>query len=140
MRKAWAPVLLLTSGTAADAASRSPRAVVEASLAAINRHDAVALAALYADDAVVIASDSCRPSIGPAGVRAGHEALVKAMPDLTMEGTEWVVEGDRVAVLLTARSKALAPDGQMTLADFLTVSNGRIVRDVTIYNPGRACR
>jgi uncharacterized protein (TIGR02246 family) len=129
------PLALMTA-----AVDTSPRAVVEATLAAINRHDAAALASLYADDAVVIASDSCTPSIGPEPVRRGHEALIRTMPDLTVEATDWVVEGDRVAILFTARSKALGPGGTMTLADFLTVRNGKIVRDVTIFNPGQPCR
>lgn len=128
----------LVPGTAM--AAETPRATVEAMIAAIDRHDATALAALYSDDAVVIASDSCKPSIGPENVRKGHEALVRAMPDLRVTATDWVVDGDRVAILFTAKSKALGPTGETTLADFLTVKDGKIVRDVTIFNPGEPCR
>jgi len=137
-----APLLLLGSlaTPVAAAAPVAPRAVVEATLAAINRHDATALASYYADDAVIIASDSCAPSKGPEAVRTGHEALIKAMPDLSVEATDWVVEGEHVAILFTARSKALGPTGATTLADFFTVRNGKIVRDVTIFNPGQPCR
>lgn len=132
--------LLLTAGSSRVQRGQTPRAVAEAMVAAIDRHDAAALAALYAEDAVVTASDSCKSSIGPEAVRKGHEALVRAMPDLRLAATDWVVSGDRVAVLLTARSKALGPSDEMVLADFLTVRNGRIIRDVTIFNPGEPCR
>lgn len=118
---------------------RSPRAAVEASLAAINRHDADALAALYSEFAEVYTSDACKPTVGPDAVRKGHEALIATMPDLSIEPTEWVVEGTHVAVLFTARSKAF-PGGEMQLADFLTVRNGKIVKDVTLFNAGGPCR
>ncbi len=125
--------------TAAPTATPSPRAVVEATFAAINAHDAVALAALYAPDAVSISSDTCKPSIGPEAVRIGHEALVKAMPDLRVEPTDWIVDGDRVAVLFTAHSKGLGPSGMARFGDFFTVRNGKVVRDETIFNPGEPC-
>jgi len=136
------PTLLLSSVAAPLSAepATTPRAVVEATLAAINRHDAAALASYYAEDAVIIASDSCAPSKGPEAVRVGHEALIKAIPDLSVEATDWVVEGEHVAILFTAHGKALGPTGTMTLADFFTVKNGKIVRDVTIFNPGQPCR
>lgn len=136
-------ILLLAAAalsTAAAPPGASPRATVEGVLAAINRHDAAGLAAFYAADAVVIESDACQPGTGPDYVRTGHEQLIAAMPDLSVEATDWVVEGDRVAILFTAHSKALGPTGQTTLADFFTVRDGKIVRDVTIFNPGAPCR
>ena len=64
---------------------------------------------------------------------------MQAMPDLAVDATDWVVDGDRVAIVFIARSKALA-GGVMQLADFFTVRNGKIVRDVTIFNAGAACK
>ena len=132
-------VALIASSSVRAAETPSPRAVVEATFAAVNRHDATALAALYADDAVIVSSDSCKDMIGPKSVRAGHEALIKAMPDLRDEVTDWIVEGNRVAVLFTAHSKSLGPTGKMQLADIFTVKNGKIIRDVTIFNSGAPC-
>ncbi len=122
------------------AAHASPRSVVEASFAAANRHDAAAMASFYAADAVVVSSGECRPQIGPEAVRAGHEALFKAMPDLRFAPQTWVEQGDRVALIFVARSRALAGSGERTFADFFTVRRGRIVRDVTVFNAGRPCR
>ena len=124
---------------ATTTATAAPRAVVEEMLATINRHDAKALAALYADDAVSISSDSCKPVIGPEPVRQNHETLLASMPDLRVAATDWVVDGDHVAILFTAYSKALGPSGEMRFADFLTVKAGKIVRDVTMFNPGEPC-
>jgi hypothetical protein len=131
--------LMLGGATDLTPIVRSPRAAVEASLAAINRHDADALAALYSEFAEVYASDACKPTVGPDAVRKGHEALMATMPDLSVEPTEWVVDGAHVAVLFTARSKAF-PGGEMQLADFFTVRNGKIVKDVTVFNAGGPCK
>ena len=133
-------IVLIAPSAPATASSMNPQAVVARVFAAINAHDATALAALYASDAVSISSDTCKPSIGPEPVRIGHEALIKAMPDLRVAVTEWVVDGEHVAVQFTAYSKALGPTGQAMFGDFLTVKNGKITRDVTLFNPGEPCR
>lgn len=125
--------------TPAIAAPKEPRAVVQATIDAINAHDAVALSKLYASDAVLTSSDTCKPQIGPEAVRKGHETLIAMMPDLRLEVTDWAVDGDTVAILMTAHAKALGPTGQMQMSDFLVVRNGLIVRDVTVFNPGQPC-
>lgn len=117
----------------------SPRAVVEQEFRAFNAHDVEGLAAVYAPDAVIIQSDTCQPMQGTAALRAGHQALFAAMPDISAEVTDWVEDGDRVAVLFTGKSKAL-PGGSIQIADFFTVKGGKIVRDVTIFNAGGACK
>ena len=128
------------AANAAAAPEPNPRAVVEASFAALNAHDATALAAFYAEDAVSISSDTCKPAIGPEPVRQTHAALFRAMPDLRIVATDWVVEGQRVAVQFTAYSKVLGPTGEAMFGDFLTVRGDKIVRDVTLFNPGEPCR
>jgi ketosteroid isomerase-like protein len=72
-------------------------------------------------------------------VRNGHRELFRAMPDLKFQPRAWVVEGDKVAVLFVARAEKLGQAGR-DFADFFTVKDGRIVRDVTIFNAGRPCR
>lgn len=138
MRRLLLTGLMLTLSAAAPAPT--PRAVVEAMFRAVNAHDGAALAKLYADDAEIVSSDTCTRMRGPDAVRKGHEDLVRDVPDLHDEPLHWVVDGDTVAVLFEAHGKALGPEGKMLLADFLTVRNGKIVRDVTIFNAGAPCR
>jgi uncharacterized protein (TIGR02246 family) len=138
---AWTVVVALGAFAASPASVQadSPRSVIEAAFAAINRHDAASLARLYTKDAVIIDSGVCAPEIGAAIVRKSHEQLFAAMPDVRAEIRDWVVQGDQVAILFTAYGKGFGPSGQLTMADFFTVRNGRITRDVTIYNPGKPC-
>lgn len=135
------PVLAIAAALAATPAlaAPTPREVVQGAIDAINAHDALALSKFYAAEAVVISSDSCKPQIGPEPVRRGHEALIKFMPDLRLEVTDWAVDGDKVAILMTAHAKALGPTGQMQMSDFFVVKDGLIVRDVTVFNPGQPC-
>lgn len=135
-----AAVLLLALAVASPASAQtSSREVIESLFAAMNRHDAAAMASLYAPDAVVIASDACAPQIGADKVRTSHEGLFRAMPDLQVETRDWFVDGDRVALIVAARSSKLGPN-EALFADFFTLRNGKIVRDVTLFNPGRPCR
>jgi len=138
---AWTAIVALGAFVASPAPGRadSPRSVVEAAFAAIDRHDAAGLARFYAKDAVIIDSSVCAPEIGAAIVRKSHEQLFAAMPDVHAKVTDWVVEGDQVAILFTAYGKGFGPSGKSTMADFLTVRNGKITRDVTIYDPGKPC-
>ena len=142
-----APAVAAPLGTPAEVArtepkphpGRSPAAVVDAAFAAINRHDAAGLAALYAPDAVIVNSDACAPQTGPDAVRRGHQALIAALPDLSVEITDRVTQGDQVALIFVAHSKGLGPTGELLFSDFMTVRHGLITRDVTLFNPGKPC-
>ncbi len=120
----------------------SPRAVVENRFAAVKRHDVEAIVALYANDAVETSPAFCTGRSGPDGARRTYTELFQAFPDITDDVTSIVVEGERVAVQFTARSRK--PDGsyafEVPLANFLIVRHGRIVRDDTYFDTrGRAC-
>lgn len=83
----------------------SPKAVALARIAAFDRHDAAALGALYATDAVVKASDQCKPMAG-AAVAAYYADFFRRFPDVKNEVVFVLAEGDRVAVRTAAVSKA----------------------------------
>ena len=120
------------------AAAPSARAVVEAKFAAVNRHAIPDIAALYAPDAVITASDFCQPRIGRAGVEQTYGAIFKAIPDATVEVQEVIAEGDRVAVRFVVRSRAA--EFAIPIQDFFTVKDGLIVRDEGRFdNGGRPC-
>ena len=72
-------------------------AVNDATYAAWNAHDPDAVAAVFADDAVVREIGTGQESRGRAGVRARAVALLTAFPDLTLERVALVIDGDRHA-------------------------------------------
>jgi steroid delta-isomerase-like uncharacterized protein len=76
---------------------RRALAVNDATYAAWNAHDPDAVAAVFADDAVVREIGTGQESRGRAGVRARAVALLTAFPDLTLERVALVIDGDRHA-------------------------------------------
>ena len=125
---------------AAVASAASPRAVVEAKFAAVNRHAVAEVVALYAPDAVVTASDFCQPRRGRADVQRTYEAIFAAVPDAVADVQELIVEGDRVAVRFVVRSRLPGRAFDLPILDFFTVRDGLIVRDDGVFdNRGRPC-
>ena len=111
----------------------TPRQVVEAMFAAFNRHDAAAMARLYAPDARLTASDFCAPR-GGADVERTYRALFAALPDIADTVETILVEGDRVAVRFTATSAAA--NLRMPIHAMLRVRGGRIVEDDSVFDTG----
>lgn len=129
--------LLLLS---ALAAAPSPRAVVEAKFAAVNRHAVDEIVALYAPDARVTAPDFCAPRQGRAEVARTYRNIFAMVPDAHVEVEDYVTEGDRVAVRFTLSSALPGRAFKVELQDFFTVQGGLIVRDDGMFdNHGRAC-
>ncbi len=73
---------------------RSPLATQRQGLAAINRHDAESVAALYASDALLYDPFYPQPLRGRGAVREDFETFVRAFPDLRLEATDLLVSGD----------------------------------------------
>jgi uncharacterized protein (TIGR02246 family) len=120
------------------APDRTPRDVVSAMFDAFNRHDAEAMAKLYAADARLTSSDFCHPR-GRADVVRTYRALFTEFPDIRDDVQAMVVEGDRVAVRFTAVS---AKGGMaLPLQTMLRVRGGMIVNDDTVFDAGgRPCQ
>jgi len=122
------------------AAPASPRAVVEAKFAAVNRHAVADIAAFYAPDASITASDFCKPRQGRAEVERIYKGIFAAVPDAQADVVEYVVDGDRVAVKFFVRSRLPGRAFDLPIMDFFTVRDGLIVRDDGIFdNAGRPC-
>ncbi len=116
----------------------SPRAVVAAKFAAVNRHSVEDVAAFYAPDAVVNASDFCAPRQGRAEVERTYRGIFGFVPDAVVEVQEYLVQGDRVAVRLTVSSASLG--FSVPIMNFFTVRDGLITSDEGRFdNGGRAC-
>src|SRR5262245_42445407 len=75
---------------------RQTQAVNDATYAAWNAHDADAVAAVFAEDAVV--REAGMPEMrGRDAVRLRAQTLLTAFPDLRLERLELVIDGDRHA-------------------------------------------
>lgn len=123
---------------AGAAGAAEPEAVIAAKFAAVNRHDVAAVAASYAPQARLTASNFCAPRIGRGEVERTYRGLFAALPDLRVEIDEVVARGDAVAVrfrVISAAAKVEIP-----VADFFSVRDGLIERDDGLFdNGGRAC-
>ena len=134
------PLLLAIAASASASAASSPSFVVQAMFDALNRHDADAVASLYADDALLVSSDFCANRRGRAEAKRTYEALFAAFPDIHDEVVQVVMRGDRVAVRFTARTDAGAPPLRLPISTFLTVRQGKIVSDESTFDTGgRPC-
>jgi ketosteroid isomerase-like protein len=127
--------LLLAALPVRASGSGRPEDVVRAMFDAFNRHDATALAALYAPDALLTSPDFCAPRRGSEGARRTYQALFEAMPDIRDTVDEMVVQGDRVAVRFRARAIVQGQPVELPIAAFMQVSEGRIVRDQSFFDP-----
>jgi uncharacterized protein (TIGR02246 family) len=120
--------------------SRSVRQTVDALFDAFNRHDAKAMAALYAEDAIILTSEYCEPLHGRDAVVQTYGRMFKQVPDIRDDVTDVFVDGDKVAVRFTSSSKLPGREFQITLANFFEVKHGLIVADQTIYNVEKPCQ
>jgi steroid delta-isomerase-like uncharacterized protein len=114
--------------------------VNDATYAAWNAHDPDAVAAVFAEDAVVREVGGAGEVRGRAAIRARAAALLAAFPDLRLERLELVIEGDRHADrwLLTGSHQGplfgFAPTGRQVRVEGATFTrlgaDGLVVADV----------
>ena len=108
--------------------------------AAWNAHDADAVAAVFAEDAVVREVGSPQEARGRAAVRARAAALLTAFPDFHLERLELVIDGarhaDRWVMTATHRGElfGLPPTGRRVRIEGATFTrlgpDGLVVEDV----------
>jgi ketosteroid isomerase-like protein len=128
----------LSACTTPPARDAGARAVAERLFEAFNRHDAAAMRALYAPDAMHISPAFCSPKRGPEEIASVYQGLFTSLPDVHDEVVQIVAEGDHAAVRFVARSKSLPQP--LLLAAFIQVRDGRIVREETFYDVAGPCR
>lgn len=122
------------------AASASSETLVRALFDTFNRHDAAALALLYAEDARLTSSDFCGTRVGRAEVVRTYRALFAQFPDIRDEVQDIVVDGDRVAVRFVAISGKGGAPLSLPITTFLIVKHGLIQTDDSTFDTaGRAC-
>lgn len=132
--------LALALTTSALAEKNDPKSVVEAMFSAFNRHDAAAMSRLYAADATLMSSDFCSPRSGREDVRRTYQELFDTFPDINDDVDTYVTQGDRVAVHFVSRNHTPGKELNLPIATFLTVRNGLILRDDSLFDAGgRPC-
>jgi steroid delta-isomerase-like uncharacterized protein len=114
--------------------------VNDATYAAWNAHDADAVAAVFAEDAVIREVGGAGELRGRAAVRERAAALLTAFPDLRLERLELVIDGERHAdrwVLTGTHGGPLfgiAPTGRRVRVDGCTFTrlgpDGLVIEDV----------
>lgn len=134
-------IYLALGGTAAALPrSMSPKAVIEAKFAAVNRHAVADIVKLYSPGARVTSSGFCTPRQGRADVQRTYQYLIDAVPDLAAQVNVYVVEGNRVAVIFTTTGHLQGKSFAVQIANFFTVRDGLIESDDGVYDTGgRPC-
>ena len=127
--------LLMLMG-AATPLPPSNRELVRAMFDAFNRHDAAAVASIYAKATVVYSPDACAPTRGRAAVEASYAKLFNEMPDVQNQIDTIISEDNQVAVRFTATSKEL--DNPLPIAAFLKFLNSEVIEERVFYDTGEA--
>jgi steroid delta-isomerase-like uncharacterized protein len=114
--------------------------VNDATYAAWNAHDPDAVAAVFAEDAVVREVGGAGESRGRAAIRARAAALFTAFPDLRLERLELLIDGERHADRWRLRGThsgslfGIEPTGRTVRVEGATFSrlgrDGLVVEDV----------
>jgi ketosteroid isomerase-like protein len=139
MRLMLVITLVGTLQVSAVLAVPAPRDVVRSMFDAFNRHDAAAMAALYAADARLSSPDFCSLR-GKNDVERTYNDLFKAFPDIRDDIDSMIANEDRVAVRFTARSSAGSEPLALRIMTFLTVRDGHITQDDSLFDTkGRPC-
>jgi len=93
------------------------REEVERALAALNAHDPAAFAALYSEDAIVYTPAGPGPLRGRTAIEQDAQQWRTAMPDMTVQLEELIVEGSTAAMRLlfvgTHTGPLITPSGQV---------------------------
>ena len=119
--------------------SEETRAVILALFEAFNDHDVEALVALYSPDAVTRSPGDIEASVGLEPIRETYAGHFDSIPGVHDAVTNIVVEGAQGSVEFVASWNQPTegdPDarGTLRIASFITVKNGKIVRDISYFD------
>jgi|DewCreStandDraft_1066081.scaffolds.fasta_scaffold01472_9 steroid delta-isomerase-like uncharacterized protein len=108
-----------------------------------NTHDVDRIAGFYAPEYLGIDVGDATPQTGRSGIRRAALRYMAAFPDLHLRADELIIEGDRVAVMWTARGThrgmlmSIPPSGRTVEVrgiSMLTVRESQIVRAFTLWD------
>jgi len=123
----------------ADDSGETTRQVVLALFEAFNRHDADALVALYSEDAVTRSPGDSEEQSGREGIRENYQGHFDHIPGVWDSVRNMVIDGDQAAIEFIASWNQPTVDdpaarGELRIGSFITVREGRIVRDITYFD------
>lgn len=113
---------------------------VEGIFAAFDRHDAKAMAAFYAADAVMESPDYCAPLRGRAPIERVYRDLFREITDVRDDVRVLIVEGGKASVLFRSRGTQAGTPFEVDIATFFIVQAGKVVRDTTTFDTVEPCR
>jgi steroid delta-isomerase-like uncharacterized protein len=118
-------------------------ALIARRLDALNRHDVTALSTLYDDDCLLDSPSAGGVVQGRAAIDDVFSAWMSGFPDLAISTDDLLIDGDRVAWIVTAEGTdsggfmGLPPTGRpfnLPMVLLSTVAGGRVVRERRIYD------
>jgi ketosteroid isomerase-like protein len=123
----------------ADEQSMETEQVIRSLFEAFNRHDTDALVTLYSTEAILFSPGDSEPQIGHEAVREIYQDHFDNIPGVHDAVQNIVAAGERGAVEFIASWEQPSADdpnarGNLRIASFITVKNGKIVKDVTYFD------
>ena len=117
-------------------------------LEAFNRHDLEAIGSFYSDDAARVLPRLPEPAKGVEAVKGTYKTTFDAFPDVTMEFTTQVVEGDHDAIewvmsgthtgVLEGGPQPIPPTGKSLRLNGLSIvkvrTDGKVIEDQAYYD------
>ncbi|MBB6610414.1 nuclear transport factor 2 family protein [Pontibacter sp. Tf4] len=139
------PVASEPDTTAAQTQEAETVRVMQAMFDAFNRHDLVAMQALYADSAIFISPEMQEPVIGAHHVKTIYGPLFEMAPNVKDVVLHYIHNGDEVAVefVSTGTVENIGPNdpAEMKGKNFelkifarLKVKDGKIVEDISYFD------
>ncbi len=123
----------------AEGNSENTRQVILSLFEAFNRHDTNALVELYSEDARIRSSGDIEPRIGREVVREIYDGHFENIPGVHDAVQNIIAEGDQGSVEFIASWDQPTDDdpnarGNLRIATFITVKNGKIIQDITYFD------
>ena len=125
--------------TLAENSSEITRQVIVTLFEAFNRHDIETLVGLYSEDARILSPGDIEPQIGRAVVRKIYKDHFDNIPGVHDAVQKIIVDGNEGSVEFVASWDQPTEDdrnarGNLRIAAFITVEDGKIIQDISYFD------
>ena len=125
--------------------SASPSSIAQTWLAALNRHDTLALSALYADSAKVFSPNWEGAQTGPRAIREVYRRYFTSTPDLQHQLTHLIVTDSALVIEYYQRGTLQNPEGntpaymqgkkyELQCCTRMDIRNGKIQQQISYFD------